>query len=103
MIKRIMVGMASCGIAAGANEVLNLLRDMAPDKDIVEVGCIGHCYAEPLVEVVTEEGSRIYERVQANEKFLKGILNLEDKSLFNPPKARSDKEQILVTALAGKI
>ena len=49
----IMVGTATCGKAAGALEVLQAIRDdlaqYQPDAHVVEVGCMGHCYAEPLV------------------------------------------------------
>lgn len=103
MIEKIRVGMASCGIAAGAHEVYSMLRSLAPDLDIIEVGCIGHCYAEPLVEVVTEEGSRWYQEVLPDEKFLKGLLELKEDSMFQPHGARTEKEQLLVTKLAGAI
>lgn len=53
---RILIGMGTCGRAAGAEDVLNALnRGLAEQHiqaEIVQVGCIGLCYAEPLVEVV---------------------------------------------------
>ncbi len=51
----ISIGMSACGLAAGAEEVYKTLveevkkRDLA--VDINKCGCIGMCYAEPLVEV----------------------------------------------------
>ena len=52
---RILVGTATCGRAAGAMEVLQTInRELAErsiDADVVQVGCMGHCYAEPLVVV----------------------------------------------------
>ena len=55
----IMVGTATCGRAAGALEVLQTLRDEVKkqklDCHVVEVGCMGHCYAEPIV-VVSKPG-----------------------------------------------
>jgi NADH-quinone oxidoreductase subunit F len=49
----ILVGTATCGRAAGALEVLQALRDEVKkhnlDCPVLEVGCLGHCYAEPLV------------------------------------------------------
>ena len=49
----ILVGTATCGRSAGAMEVLELFRKELPkrgiDAQIVEVGCIGLCSAEPLV------------------------------------------------------
>lgn len=51
----IYIGTASCGRAAGALAVLetaqNTIRDRRPDANIVEVGCIGPCYLEPLMDV----------------------------------------------------
>ncbi len=49
----IMVGTATCGRAAGALEVLDKIKDEVKKRDldcsVIEVGCLGHCYAEPLV------------------------------------------------------
>jgi NADH-quinone oxidoreductase subunit F len=52
---RILIGTGTCGLAAGAEEVLKTLREEL-DKNgieahIIQVGCIGLCYAEPLVEI----------------------------------------------------
>lgn len=52
-VPAIMVGTATCGRAAGAMDVLKAIKDELKDSDseasVVEVGCTGHCYAEPLV------------------------------------------------------
>ena len=51
----IMVGTATCGIAAGAKNVLDAFRQAVEangiDAKIMEVGCMGHCYAEPMAIV----------------------------------------------------
>jgi NADH-quinone oxidoreductase subunit F len=51
----ITIGTATCGKAAGALEVLQAIRDELAkdnlDARLVEVGCIGHCYAEPFVSI----------------------------------------------------
>jgi len=51
----VTVGTATCGRSAGALEILALLREEAAGRGIecrfVEVGCLGPCYAEPLVTV----------------------------------------------------
>ena len=51
----ILVGTATCGRAAGAIDVLesirNALGDDHQDIPVLEVGCMGHCYAEPLVAI----------------------------------------------------
>lgn len=57
---RVVVGMATCGIAAGARPVLNSFVDEIAKRDVKGVsvqqtGCIGMCQYEPIVEV-TEPG-----------------------------------------------
>ena len=57
---RVDVGMATCGIAAGARHVLNEFVDEIAKRDVKGVsvqqtGCIGMCQYEPIVEV-TEPG-----------------------------------------------
>jgi NADH-quinone oxidoreductase subunit F len=51
----VMVGAATCGRAAGALEVLRAIRDECQkqnlDCPVFEVGCMGHCYAEPIVVI----------------------------------------------------
>jgi NADH-quinone oxidoreductase subunit F len=50
-----MVGAATCGRAAGAMEVLQAikkeLKKQKLDCPVIEVGCMGHCYAEPIVTI----------------------------------------------------
>jgi NADH-quinone oxidoreductase subunit F len=51
----VMVGAATCGRAAGALAVLRALKDEIKkrklDCPVFEVGCMGHCYAEPIVVI----------------------------------------------------
>jgi NADH-quinone oxidoreductase subunit F len=66
----IMVGAATCGRAAGALEVLrafkNELKKHNLDCPVLEVGCMGHCYAEPIV-IIAKPGypSIVYQQVNA--------------------------------------
>ncbi len=53
---RVVVGMATCGIASGARPVLTALSDAVQTKGLTNVsvtqtGCIGLCQYEPIVEV----------------------------------------------------
>lgn len=54
---RIVVGMATCGIAAGARPVLNTLveeidrQGLGDTATVTQTGCIGICRLEPIVEV----------------------------------------------------
>ena len=59
-IKQIKIGLVSCGIAAGGEAVYKELTAAAGDIPVVKVGCLGHCYAEPLVEAVLNDGSSIF-------------------------------------------
>lgn len=54
---RVVVGMATCGIAAGARPVLNAFVEEVAKRDlknvaITQTGCIGVCRLEPIVEVL---------------------------------------------------
>ncbi len=53
---RILIGMGTCGRAAGAEDILEVLNQELNQEniraDILPVGCIGLCYAEPLIEVI---------------------------------------------------
>lgn len=51
----VKVGISTCGVAAGAQDTLNVFEEetkrLGIKVDIRRCGCIGMCYAEPLVEV----------------------------------------------------
>lgn len=53
---RILIGMATCGRAAGAEDVFDALKKELTKQNIqailIPVGCIGLCYLEPLIEVI---------------------------------------------------
>ena len=60
---RIVVGMATCGIAAGARPVLAACADEVSKRNLADVivtqtGCIGICQFEPVVEVYDENGTK---------------------------------------------
>ena len=60
---RIVVGMATCGIAAGARPVLNafteeIARRSLKGVTVSQTGCIGMCQYEPIVEVYNTDGSK---------------------------------------------
>jgi len=60
---RIIIGMGTCGIAAGARKVLNSIMEEVNDKNldivITQTGCIGMCEKEPLIDVEMPNESRI--------------------------------------------
>lgn len=68
----IKIGMSTCGIASGAKEILKVLEEeceqQAIDVQIKPTGCLGFCYAEPMVEVLKpNEKSRVFGFVDKNK------------------------------------
>lgn len=67
----VSVGMATCGIAAGARGVMTALRDAADKNElknvsVIATGCLGYCYAEPMVVVNMPGGEPVrYANVDA--------------------------------------
>lgn len=60
---RVIVGMATCGIAAGARPVMNAFVEELDKRNIQNVnvtmtGCIGICRLEPIAEVITPDGEK---------------------------------------------
>ncbi|HHY90323.1 MAG TPA: NADH-quinone oxidoreductase subunit F, partial [Clostridiales bacterium] len=60
---KIIVGKGSCGIAAGANKVSEAIEKIIQEKHLnnIEVdlaGCIGMCYLEPIIDVITDDGQK---------------------------------------------
>lgn len=69
---RVVVGMATCGIAAGARATLNsLIEEMAAEEyscTVTQTGCIGMCTLEPIVEVFDNKGFKTtYVRIDATK------------------------------------
>ena len=62
---RIVVGMATCGIAAGARPVLNAFVEgiteagLGESVIVTQTGCIGICQYEPVVEVYTKDAEKV--------------------------------------------
>ena len=82
---RIVVGMATCGIAAGARPVLNAFVEgvaeagLSDKVTVTQTGCIGICQYEPVVEVYTKDQDKVtYVKMDAArakeviEKHIKG-------------------------------
>ncbi|MEG0367334.1 MAG: (2Fe-2S) ferredoxin domain-containing protein [Coprobacillus sp.] len=59
---RVVVGMATCGIAAGARPVLNaIVEEVGKAKlpvTVLQTGCIGMCTLEPIVEVYDKDDNK---------------------------------------------
>lgn len=57
MSYRVVVGQGSCGIAAGANKVYDVLADALSQSDVTLgiSGCIGMCWLEPIVDIYCDD------------------------------------------------
>jgi NADH-quinone oxidoreductase subunit F len=94
----IKVGMASCGIAAGARPVYEALKDAAEsheDVEIREVGCIGLCFHEPLVEIEQNGQRTLYGEVTAEK-----ALEIFEKHVIG--KTPLEKNVVLSTEIEGE-
>lgn len=93
---RIVVGMATCGIAAGARPVLNAFVEevnnegLADKVTVSQTGCIGICQFEPVVEVFESGKEKVtYVRMTAEkakevvEKHIKGGEVIADYTIKN--------------------
>ena len=77
---RVVVGMATCGIAAGARPVLNTFVEevnalgLMDTVTVSQTGCIGLCQYEPIVEIY-EEGNENVTYVKVDADKAKRIAN----------------------------
>lgn len=82
MKKKIIVGLGSCGIAAGAGKVYDKIQSIMEvehlDVELKQTSCIGMCYREPLVEVIDDSGRYLYGDIDE-----KKIVDLIDKHIMN--------------------
>jgi NADP-reducing hydrogenase subunit HndB len=82
----ILVGMGTCGIAAGARDTFHKFLDVIEEKDIenikvVTVGCLGYCSQEPTVEFhFPNRPSLLYGKVTKNvvDQIVQRVLIEED-------------------------
>ena len=61
-MKKITIGLGSCGISAGGNQVYQKAKELLKENDYVSLettGCIGMCYNEVLVEVEDENMDKV--------------------------------------------
>lgn len=84
---KVNIGMASCGIAAGAEKALKLAMEKYPGDNgvaIRQTGCIGFCEMEPLVEIFATGKPRVlYKKVTEDlitdiiEGYISGEFNVK--------------------------
>ena len=91
---RVVVGMATCGIAAGARPVLNAFVEgvtkngLTDTVAVTQTGCIGICQYEPVVEIFEEGKDKVtYVKLDAQkaaeivDKHLKGGKVVEEYTI----------------------
>lgn len=77
---RVVVGMATCGIAAGARPVLNAFVDEVAKRNlhnvfVAQTGCIGLCQFEPIVEVLVPGQEKVTYCKMTPEKAVKVVAD----------------------------
>jgi NADH-quinone oxidoreductase subunit F len=81
MKTEILIGMATCGIAAGAEKTFTKFQEQIKTKnldvELKKVGCMGMCYNEPLVEVRTNDINYLLKEITQDkvEEVIKKITN----------------------------
>ncbi len=79
-LTRIVVGMATCGIAAGARPVMNKFTEEIAKRNIqgvtvAQTGCIGMCQYEPIAEVIVPGKEKVTYVKLTEEKVAKIIVD----------------------------
>lgn len=81
---KVVVGMGTCGIAAGAREVMSAILDelakrQLTDVTVTQTGCVGLCEYEPLVDVIKPGQPKVtYHHVdpeKARQIIVKHVVN----------------------------
>lgn len=93
---RVVVGMATCGIAAGARPVLNTFveeisnQGLSGNVTVTQTGCIGICQYEPVVEIFEAGKEKVtYVKMTSEkakeviEKHIKGGNVIEEYTMTN--------------------
>ena len=86
---RVVVGMATCGIASGARPVLTALSDAVQEQglnniNVTQTGCIGLCQYEPIVEVYEPgRGKTTYIKMNAEKAKKVADKHLEHGLVLN--------------------
>ena len=68
---KVIVGLGSCGIAAGAMKVYDKISALKEAEnlniELKKTSCVGMCYREPLVEIIDESGTYLYGDIDENK------------------------------------
>jgi NADH-quinone oxidoreductase subunit F len=123
-IPRIWIGTATCGIASGALETKKAFEDILEERGLEArvgtMGCIGHCYAEPVVIVenpgfppifyhqVTPGKARMLVKsfLEQGDPLFEYVLGAMEENDMIPSVMdfpRFNQEERIITALSGRI
>ncbi|MFO8085191.1 MAG: NADH-ubiquinone oxidoreductase-F iron-sulfur binding region domain-containing protein [Desulfobacterales bacterium] len=78
---KVNIGMASCGIAAGAQASYNKAVEAFKDDASIEIcrtGCIGFCEVEPLVEILSDHKPRVMYKNITEDKIIDAIEDYQN-------------------------
>jgi NADP-reducing hydrogenase subunit HndB len=97
---QVRVAMATCGIASGAREVMEVFIEEFTKRNIdavvTQTGCMGYCYAEPTVEITkpgtepitfgyvdVKKASKIIDKYVLNNELVDGIIPVNYETIEN--------------------
>ena len=95
---QIKVAMATCGIASGAKEVMDVLINECERRQlpavVTQTGCMGYCYAEPTIEVkkpgmepiifgyiTPQKAEEVISRYVVNNEIVEGVIPVNYESI----------------------
>lgn len=97
---QVKVAMATCGIASGAKEVMDVMIEeferLNIDAVVTQTGCMGYCYAEPTIEITKpgqdpiifgyvdeKKAVEIINKYVINNELVEGIIPVNYQSIDN--------------------
>lgn len=79
----VVVGVATCGLSAGAGPVLEKLKKSKLSVPVFGVGCVGMCYAEPIVIATIDGKKYVYGKV-TEDKVEALVKSIKNKEIYKP-------------------
>ncbi len=97
---QVRVAMATCGIASGAKDVMEIMIEefekRSIDAIVTQTGCMGYCYAEPTIEVTkpgrqplvfgfvdAKKAVEVISKYVVNNELVDGIIPVNYQSVDN--------------------